>query len=427
METSTLQRSGHDRTGSASQAEPLLDRELLFRFLSDRGADQIRHSSRSFLDHLQGVEALLRSWGEPEPVVLAGLFHSVYGTEAFKRALLRDQDRGRVRALIGERAERLTHLYGGMRIESLIATLRPNGGNQIQTRWQAEPVVLDDEDLRAIASIFVANWLEQFSRMRGKSRAARMETFRYLSSWLGGPVGEAIDQTYGFGQKALEVRRPVLRPDAEDHERIEIWDDAVPNELMVQLAGLVDQNIWRYGWKASQEQTSYGFWHSHFGGDDDHNSRDCIHDLVGRPLVKPVLDLWRTLEAGPLKGQIPVRIYANGHTFGGDGHLHRDHNEPGHFTTIYYAHPHWEPNWAGETVFFNEADDDVIRAVYPKPGRLAHFPGYIQHAARSPGRECSALRAVIVLKSRWADPEDRAVGEAFESAPGSSASHSGEN
>ncbi|WP_413297866.1 2OG-Fe(II) oxygenase [Brevundimonas phoenicis] len=106
------------------------------------------------------------------------------------------------------------------------------------------------------------------------------------------------------------------------------------------------------------------------------------------------------LQAGPLEGHAPVRVYANGHTFGGDGHLHRDHTAPGHFTTIYYAHQEWRPNWAGETVFFNEAGDEIVKAVYPKPGRLAHFPGRIQHAARSPSCECPALRSVVVFKSR---------------------------
>jgi SM-20-related protein len=293
-----------------------------------------------------------------------------------------------------------------MRIESFMRAFPHGAPYKIATRWQAEPVELAEEDMRAIAAIFVANWLEQFPRMRAKSRAQRIDVFRKLGEWIGGAPGEAIREAYGFGRQPIEIQRDAPRGDTTDQDKIEIWDDAVPSELQVQIAGLMDLNIWRYGWKASQEQTSYGFWHSHFGGDDDFKSSSCEHDLVGRPLIKPVLDLWRMLEAGPLQGHVPVRAYANGHTFGGDGHLHRDHNEPGHYTTIYYAHPAWEPNWAGETVFFNQAQDDIIRAVYPKPGRLVHFPGYIMHAARSPGRECSALRAVVVLKSRLKRPDE---------------------
>lgn len=380
------------------------NREDILQFLQDRGADKIRHSNKSFMEHLQGVEGILKSWEVNEPTALAGLFHSAYGTESFKRSIVQPKDRDRVRELIGERAEWLTYLYGGMRNASFIAEFQKNEPYQLATRWQPDSFPVGEDDMRALATIFAANWLEQFPRMRGKARAARMDDFRAMAKWLGGAPGAAIDDAYGFGQPGITIVRPELKPDSPDSDRIEIWDDAVPSELRVRLSGLVDLNIWRYGWKASQEQTSYGFWHSHFGGDDDFASRDCIHDLLGRPLIKPVLDLWRMLEDSPMAGQVLVRAYANGHTFGGDGHLHRDHNEPGHFTTIYYAHPAWEPNWAGETVFFNGDKDDIIRAVYPKPGRLVHFPGRIMHAARSPGRECSALRAVIVLKSRLKRP-----------------------
>ena len=293
-----------------------------------------------------------------------------------------------------------------MRSESFLASFSRPEPYQLHTRWQQQPIVVGADDMRALGAIFVANWCEQFPRMRGKARASRMDQLRALASWLGGAPRDAINEAYGFGQKPLEIARAVLRPDAEDHEKIEVWDDAVPSELRVQLSGLVDLNIWRYGWKANPNQQSHGFWHSHFGGDDDRSSKSCEHELLGRAVVKPVLDLWRMLEAGPMQGHIPVRVYANGHTYGGDGHLHHDQSEPGHYTTIYYAHQTWEPNWAGETVFFNKAQTDIIRSVYPLPGRLVHFPGYIMHAARSPGRACPALRAVIVLKTRLKRPDE---------------------
>ena len=37
-----------------------------------------------FLEHLQGVQLVLESWSEPASVSLAGLFHSIYGTELFQ-------------------------------------------------------------------------------------------------------------------------------------------------------------------------------------------------------------------------------------------------------------------------------------------------------------------------------------------------------
>ena len=45
------------------------------------------HAGVKFLEHLQGVQRVLESWGEPNAVSLAGLFHSIYGTELFQVTL----------------------------------------------------------------------------------------------------------------------------------------------------------------------------------------------------------------------------------------------------------------------------------------------------------------------------------------------------
>lgn len=118
---------------------------------------------------------------------------------------------------------------------------------------------------------------------------------RLVSSWLGGAPQQDLDAAHGFNVAPLEI----VRGAAPGTAPVEIWDDAVPKELQIRLSGLMDLNIWRYGWKVSPDQTAYGFWHSHFGGDDnDDGVKDCEHDLIGRPLVTPILELWRMLQAG---------------------------------------------------------------------------------------------------------------------------------
>lgn len=377
-----------------------LESDAIYAFLEARSASDVRHSGKSLKDHLIGVEDILARWGLTREVQLGGLMHSIYGTERFKRAVQRPSERDAVRTVVGAEAERLAWMFGGLNVESLHAACRSATDDpELRMRWSEAPVPVSPTDLRSLALIHTANWLEQFDRMRPKARVGRMEEMRRLADWLGGTPKADVYAAYGFNVAPLVIDRTSRPPSAE--APVEVWDGAVPLDLQIRLAGLMDLNIWRYGWKASHEQTAYGFWHSHFGGDDNEAGiTDCEHDLVGRPLIAPVLELWRMLQAGPLEGHAPVRVYANGHTFGGDGHLHRDHTAPGHFTTIYYAHQEWRPNWAGETVFFNEAGDEIVKAVYPKPGRLAHFPGRIQHAARSPSRECPALRSVVVFKSR---------------------------
>ncbi|MGH7016591.1 MAG: hypothetical protein ACRED8_05840, partial [Caulobacteraceae bacterium] len=94
-----------------------------------------------------------------------------------------------------------------------------------------------------------------------------------------------------------------------------------------------------------------------------------------------------------------TRCYANGYPSGAEGGVHLDSNLPTHFTAIYYPHLAWNPNWAGETLFFDAEGADVIAAVYPRPNRLAVFPGVIPHVARAVSRACPELRITLMFKT----------------------------
>jgi SM-20-related protein len=256
-----------------------------------------------------------------------------------------------------------------------------------------------DEDL---LHLVVANWLEQFPRMRALHRGAHMNAFKRLQRHLRPQARQDLEAIYGFGGCGVPTElKSSFGMDQETGRALELLlvDGLVPPHLALRLTALMQRNIWRFGWRAATTQTTHHFWHSHFGGDTEDGKTDCQHELENRPLMAPVLELWNLVRDRFCQGHVLVRAYANGHTFGSDGHLHTDSEQPGHFTTIYYAHEIWEANWAGETVFFNSIGDDVLQAVHPRPGRLVHFPGTVPHAARGPSRDCPALRAVIVLKT----------------------------
>jgi SM-20-related protein len=84
---------------------------------------------------------------------------------------------------------------------------------------------------------------------------------------------------------------------------------------------------------------------------------------------------------------------------GAEGGLHMDSNVDTHLTSIYYPHPRWHPSLGGETLFFNKDGTDVIGAVYPKPNRLAVFPGTIPHVARPMSAKAKDLRITLMFKS----------------------------
>lgn len=183
-------------------------------------------------------------------------------------------------------------------------------------------------------------------------------------------------------------------------------DDGVPLDLQHRLAEFVQQPIWRYGWRSNNRQDRYCFWHAHFAGGDGKSRADCSEELLRNEAASPVAALWEHLSAGLLKGHEPLRVYANAHTYGIEGYVHTDStDEENYFTTIYYAHQVWRKNWAGEILFYERDNEDIVKAVYPKPGRLVLFAGSTPHKAQAPGRECPELRVSIVIKTQLAKRE----------------------
>src|SRR5262245_12534106 len=80
--------------------------------LDQLGTGRLRHGPRRTLrDHLCGTCELLERWNAPADACLAGLFHSIYGTEVFRAVAAALSQRPRIRAVIGERAEELAYLF----------------------------------------------------------------------------------------------------------------------------------------------------------------------------------------------------------------------------------------------------------------------------------------------------------------------------
>ena len=73
------------------------------QFVEAIGTGNIIHNSGDlFGDHLRAVQRVLKEWGEDEELQLAGLFHSIYGTEGFQDFQLSFDRRGDIKKLIGE-------------------------------------------------------------------------------------------------------------------------------------------------------------------------------------------------------------------------------------------------------------------------------------------------------------------------------------
>jgi hypothetical protein len=61
---------------------------------------------------------------------------------------------------------------------------------------------------------------------------------------------------------------------------------------------------------------------------------------------------------------------------------------------LYYANPHWNPAWEGETVFF-DAHESTAASVTPRPGRIVAFPANLLHRGGAPHPHAPLLRHTI--------------------------------
>ena len=91
-------------------------------------------------------------------------------------------------------------------------------------------------------------------------------------------------------------------------------------------------------------------------------------------------------------------VYANGHTFGTQGGIHKDSDVEGNYTFLYYANPRWCNTWGGSTVWIDENGNH--KSIYPKPNTGVFFPGTLFHYADATNKTFNGLRVTVAWKLR---------------------------
>ena len=164
-------------------------------FLVGLGTDSVPHSGdKGFLAHLIGVYRDLESWGCDRDVCRAGLFHSIYGTELFRKFGLELDRRDEVRQLIGERAERMAFVNCVMDRSSFDRLIPSNGPYHIIDRLSGETIELDEQDFHDLCVVHLCDWLEQVPR--SQQWDYRQQAYRCLADRLGGIGKESFDRVY---------------------------------------------------------------------------------------------------------------------------------------------------------------------------------------------------------------------------------------
>jgi SM-20-related protein len=179
-----------------------------------------------------------------------------------------------------------------------------------------------------------------------------------------------------------------------------VIDDFFDSGTFSELNDYFIKTKWSYGWKSNASSDVYVHWHAHIAGGTRTSRNVCEDELANDLSATMIHRIWEQLRQEFLAGHKLLRVYANAHTFGLEGGIHRD-NAPGEniVTTLVYAHALWPVPWGGETVFYSQDHEQIVASVLPRPGRVVIFHGGIPHAARAPSRESRALRVTLVFKS----------------------------
>lgn len=160
--------------------------------------------------------------------------------------------------------------------------------------------------------------------------------------------------------------QPLANPGEYSASDVEVLDDYLNKVEHEQMGEFLQGPGWGYGAQSHKGNTASRYWFKHFAGFweaptaglDRHTQAE--QELSQYPLIEA---MWQKVRG---RSQL-LRCYANGYPFGAEGGLHKDAMGAEHFTLLYYPHSRWHPNWAGETLFFDERSNDLLCAVYPKP------------------------------------------------------------
>lgn len=116
---------------------------------------------------------------------------------------------------------------------------------------------------------------------------------------------------------------------------------------------------------------------------------------------QPILELTERAThtfAMPGERYQPYRAYTNVASYGDMLFTHTDClPDQRELTALWYLSEHWDLEWGGETVFFDD-QGEIACAVRPRPGRLVVFDGAIPHVGRPPNRICYVPRYTMAIK-----------------------------
>lgn len=181
-----------------------------------------------------------------------------------------------------------------------------------------------------------------------------------------------------------------------------VIDDFVPDDVMTKTAAATSKFGYKYGWH-SNKKYQYTHWHHEILHGGPHNNDNLEANLLNnkRIMHQELIPLWQFFKESLFPGAQLLRFYANQHTYGVEGYPHTDSQRTGEVTALIYLNKEWKPEWGGETVLFD--NDEIVKSVLPKYGRVLMFNSDQLHCARAVSRICTQQRTTLIFKVKPTD------------------------
>ncbi|MFJ7885573.1 2OG-Fe(II) oxygenase [Pseudomonas sp. NPDC096917] len=158
--------------------------------------------------------------------------------------------------------------------------------------------------------------------------------------------------------------------------------------------------VWRYNWP-NYEALPFirPCWHVFIAGKARPQGQSSLEELKSNQPWCFLNGGWERFLSLHTFKTILLGVCANGQTFGQDTIIHRDNKVNPGLTMIVFCNEYWPTSWGGELVFYDDAKENIIKAVLPKSRRVVVCDGRIPHAARSPSVKCDQLRMTLAFKT----------------------------
>jgi hypothetical protein len=129
------------------------------------------------------------------------LFHSVYATERYRHALLKEEDRPRLVAVIGAWAEEMVRLFAVMDRGRFLADARGCVDSVIDRR-SGQRMHLDPASVKILCHVLAANWIEQRERIGTRAQdeaGAYLPLARHLNAEAARHLRRVATTSAGLG------------------------------------------------------------------------------------------------------------------------------------------------------------------------------------------------------------------------------------